>query len=114
MSSHLRHIDRTVASDAELIVSELVTNSVRHASVGSDQLVTVHLVLLGDYLRITVTDPGSDFEPHLTVDSADGLGGHGLRLVEQLSTAWGVGRDAVGATQVWCDLVLGPGRDREH
>jgi hypothetical protein len=23
-----------------------------------------------------------------------------------------VGRDAVGATQVWCDLVVGPGRER--
>lgn len=35
LSSHLRHIDRTVASDAELIISELVTNSVRHGGVGS-------------------------------------------------------------------------------
>jgi anti-sigma regulatory factor (Ser/Thr protein kinase) len=112
MSSHLRHIDRTVASDAELIISELVTNSVRHAGVGSDQLVKVHLILLNEHLRITVTDPGCDLEPRLIADDPDALGGHGLRLVEQLSAAWGVGRDAVGATQVWCDLVLDPGRER--
>lgn len=112
MSSHLRHIDRDVASDAELIVSELVTNSVRHAGVGPDRRVTVHLVLLHDHLRITVTDPGGDLQPRLLTRSPDGLGGHGLRLVELLSTKWGVGRDAVGATQVWCDLVLDPGRDR--
>jgi anti-sigma regulatory factor (Ser/Thr protein kinase) len=112
MSSHLRHIDRTVASDAELIISELVTNSVRHAGVGSDQLVTIDLILLNEHLRITVTDPGCDLEPRLIADDRDGLGGHGLRLVEQLSVAWGVGRDAVGATQVWCDLVLDPGRER--
>ena len=111
-SAHLRHIDRTVASDAELIISELVTNSVRHAGVGSDQLVTVHLMLLTERLRITVTDPGGDLEPRLITEDRDGLGGHGLRLVEQLSADWGVGRDAVGATQVWCDLVLDPGRGR--
>jgi anti-sigma regulatory factor (Ser/Thr protein kinase) len=114
MSSHLRDIDRTVASDAGLIISELVTNSVRHAGVGSDQLVTVGLVVLNEHLRIIVTDPGCDLEPRLITEDPEGLGGHGLRLVEQLSVAWGVGRDAVGATQVWCDLVLDPGRERVH
>lgn len=114
MSAHLRHIDRETASDAELIISELVTNSVRHAGVGSDQRVTVDLILLNEHLRITVTDPGCDMEPRLIPKNPEGFGGHGLRLVEQLSTQWGVGRDAVGATQVWCDLVLGPGRGRMH
>ncbi len=111
-SSHLHDIDPTVAADAELIISELVTNSVRHAGVGSDQLVTVDLTLLDQRLRIAVTDPGGDLEPRLIAEDLDGLGGHGLRIVEQLSAAWGVGRDAVGATQVWCDLVLDPGRGR--
>ncbi|MGH2894538.1 MAG: ATP-binding protein [Solirubrobacteraceae bacterium] len=113
-SHHLMHVDRTIASDAELIVSELVTNSVRHAGVESDRMVTLGLLLLDEHLRITVTDPGCDFEPRLLTENADGLGGHGLRLVAQLSASWGVGRDAVGATQVWCDLVLGPGRGRVH
>jgi anti-sigma regulatory factor (Ser/Thr protein kinase) len=111
-SSHLRDIDGGVASDAGLIISELVTNSVRHAGVGADGLVTVDLILLDAHLRITVTDPGCDLEPQLMPRNPTGLGGHGLRLVEELSAAWGVGRDAVGATQVWCDLVLDPGRDR--
>ena len=75
-------------------------------------MVTVDLMLLNEHLRITVTDPGCDLEPHLVTEDGEGLGGHGLRLVEQLSAAWGVGRDAVGATQVWCDLVLDPGRER--
>lgn len=112
MSAHLRGIDPAVAPDAELIISELVTNSIRHAGVGSDQLVAVDLMVLDERLRITVTDPGCDLEPRLITEDPDGLGGHGLRLVEQLSVSWGVGRDAVGATQVWCDLVLDPGRAR--
>ncbi len=111
---YLTQIDRAVASDAELILSELVSNSVRHAGVGSDEMVTVDLVVLDEHLRITVSDPGGALEPRLLTETADGLGGHGLRLVRQLSVAWGVGRDAVGATQVWCDLVLDPGRGRVH
>jgi anti-sigma regulatory factor (Ser/Thr protein kinase) len=111
-ASHLSHLDGGVASDAELIVSELVTNSVRHAGVRPDQLVTVDLILLDERLRIAVTDPGTDRQPRLLAESPEALGGHGLRLVAQLSTKWGVGRDAVGATQVWCDLVVGPGRER--
>ena len=89
-----------------------MTNSVRHAGVGPDQLLTVDLTLFTERLRIAVTDPGCGLEPRLLTESPDGLGGHGLRLVEQLSASWGVGRDAVGATQVWCDLVLDPGRER--
>jgi hypothetical protein len=59
-----------------------------------------------------LTDPGCDLQPRLITEDLDGLGGPGLRLVELLSVSWGVGRDAVGATHVWCDLVLDPGRGR--
>jgi anti-sigma regulatory factor (Ser/Thr protein kinase) len=112
-ASHLQHLDSGVASDAELIVSELVTNSVRHAGVESDRTVTLDLILIDDHLRIMVTDPGGDLEPRVISEDVDGLGGHGLRLVERLSATWGVGRDAVGATQVWCVLAVDPGRDRK-
>ena len=111
-SPHLTHACSAIASDAQLIISELVTNSVRHGGVEADRMVTIDLALLEGYLRITVTDPGCDVEPQLLTENADGLGGHGLRLLDRLSAAWGVGRDAVGATQVWCDLVFDPGRGR--
>jgi len=94
--------------DVALIVSELVTNSVLHADVGPHQSLTVDLELFGDRLRITVTDPGSPLEPQLLAPSPGTPGGLGLRLVDQLSTAWGVGHDPVGTTQVWCDILLGP------
>jgi anti-sigma regulatory factor (Ser/Thr protein kinase) len=104
---HAQLADRT-ASDAALIVSELVTNSVLHASVGPNQALTVELTTLEDRLRITVIDPGSRLEPRLAPPNADTPGGFGLVVVDELCTAWGVARDGIGTTRVWCDLLLEP------
>jgi len=101
-------LDSARLLDVALIVSELVTNSVLHADVGPHQSLTVDLELFGDRLRITVTDPGSPLEPQLLAPTPGTPGGLGLRLVDQLSTAWGVGHDPIGTTQVWCDLLLDP------
>jgi anti-sigma regulatory factor (Ser/Thr protein kinase) len=89
-----------------LIVSELVTNSVRHASVGPLQSVTVECTTLPDRLRVTVTDPGSDIEPHLRSPDHVASGGYGLTVVDSLSSAWGVMRGRAGTTSVWCELPL--------
>ena len=94
------------ASDAVLIVSELVTNSVMHAQVGADQAILLELTTLGDHLRIAVIDPGSSLEPRVLPADPDAPGGFGLRLVHHMSSAWGVVRDAAGTTRVWCDVPL--------
>ncbi len=94
------------AADLALIVSELVTNSVLHANVGPDQTLTVECTALPDRLRITVTDPGSCLEPHVRQPDHEASGGYGLATVETLCSAWGVVRNSVGATSVWCDLPL--------
>lgn len=96
----------TAAADVALIVSELVTNSVLHANVGSDQTLTVECTALPDRLRITVTDPGSRMEPHVRSPDHNGSGGYGLAIIEVLCLAWGVVRDTVGTTSVWCELPL--------
>lgn len=94
------------ASDAALIVSELVTNSVVHAGCGTQELLFVELTGLEGRLRIAVVDPGSGDEPRMVPPRADAAGGLGLRLVDQLSTAWGYARDTTGATRVWCEVPL--------
>ncbi len=94
------------AADLALIVSELVTNSVLHANVGPDQTLTVECTSLPDRLRITVTDPGSCLEPLVRRPDHEASGGYGLAIVETLCSAWGVVRNSVGATGVWCDLPL--------
>jgi anti-sigma regulatory factor (Ser/Thr protein kinase) len=94
------------SADAGLLVSELVTNSVLHAGVGSDELLTLTLAIHIDRLRLTVSDSGSKLEPQLLGPHATGFGGVGLWLVEQLAMDWGVTHDPPGTTQVWCELAL--------
>ena len=92
------------AEDLALVVSELVTNSVVHANVGPHETVGLECVLLPGRLRITVTDPGSQLEPRRRSTDHDTPGGYGLKIVDALSSAWGVVHDAQGTTSVWCEL----------
>jgi anti-sigma regulatory factor (Ser/Thr protein kinase) len=94
----------TGAAELALIISELVTNSVRHANVGPHQILTVECATLSDRLRVTVTDPGSRLEPQPRSPDHLAPGGYGLRIVEALSSAWGVMRGPDGTTSVWCEL----------
>ena len=98
------------AADLALIISELVTNSVIHANVGPDQTLTVECTALPDRLRLTVTDPGSRCQPHLRPRDSDAAGGYGLTIVAALASSWGVVRDDMGATSVWCELPVIPAR----
>jgi anti-sigma regulatory factor (Ser/Thr protein kinase) len=94
------------ASDVALVISELVTNSVLHAELGADDIVLVEIALGKDRLGITVTDPGSDLVPRLLPLDPTRQGGFALRVVNDISSSWGVRRNP-GAHQVWCELALG-------
>jgi anti-sigma regulatory factor (Ser/Thr protein kinase) len=94
--------------DARILVSELVSNSVRHARAGS---VDLTLALTATHLQIEVTDAGAVSGPAQVHDGADALAPHGwgLHIVESLCESWGV-RDAPGRRTVWCELRRQPGR----
>ena len=62
--------------------------------------------ILEDRPRITVTDPGLGHVPELRGPDDQSRGGLGLRIVDKLSSEWGVTRDSAGRTSVWCDLLL--------
>ena len=86
--------------DARLLVTELVTNSVRH---GQGESVRVILDRRGpDQLRCEVVDDGSGFLPIARPAHADQDGGWGLHLVERLARDWGVRE---GSTHVWFELA---------
>jgi anti-sigma regulatory factor (Ser/Thr protein kinase) len=87
------------ADKGQLLVSELATNALVHAT-RRDQKIRLRLEVDEDQLWITVED-ASDKVPQPRKDT-DGESGRGLLLVEALSDAWGWGpREGIGK-QVWC------------
>jgi anti-sigma regulatory factor (Ser/Thr protein kinase) len=83
-----------------LLVTELVTNSVKHTGARTVELT----VLVGNSSVLTeVTDAGPGFNPAKTGSPSDGHTGWGLFLVERLAERWGVDK-AGGATKVWFEL----------
>ncbi|WP_234427000.1 ATP-binding protein [Streptomyces niger] len=93
-----------VRDDAELVVSELFTNAVRHTD--SEQ-VHCELTLDGARLRVAVTDQGhSDSRPRAQPRSTDRECGRGLLLVGALSEDWGERPADTGRGRVvWADLA---------
>ena len=93
-------------NDVYLLVSELVTNGVRHGGAGEDDVMELTALRHGNRLRVVVTDwgPGFDGRPRPR-NRADQTGGWGLFLVERLAERWGTQRSD-DATTVWFELKL--------
>lgn len=81
--------------DVKLIVSELVTNSVRHSN--NSQNVQVKVRADNERIRLEVIDEGPGFPPDPA--KSDGLG---LAIVERLADDWGVHVDE--ACTVWVEM----------
>jgi anti-sigma regulatory factor (Ser/Thr protein kinase) len=91
--------------DVRLLVSELVTNSLRHAELGPGDSIRLGVDVDGDRVRVVVTDPGKGFEFDGPADDPDTVEGWGLYLVATLSDRWGVAAgDRDGSTSVWFEL----------
>jgi anti-sigma regulatory factor (Ser/Thr protein kinase) len=88
--------------DLRLLVSELVTNSVRHAGLGDEDQIRLEIVVGADALRVEVLDRGRGFVPREPSPDMERGGGWGLYLVEELADRWGV-ETQVG-TRVWFEL----------
>ena len=88
-----------VVPDVKLLVSELITNSVKY---GGDGAVTLKVDAAGPRrLRVEVTDQGAGFVPVARNRPATEVGGWGLHLVQTLSDRWGVYE---GSTHVWFEI----------
>jgi anti-sigma regulatory factor (Ser/Thr protein kinase) len=87
-----------LADTAELVVSELVTNAVRHAT-GPIEL---QVLLLDEIVSFSVADAKTPL-PRLRRTTFDDEGGRGLQLVSLLSSRWGARATVMGKV-VWCDL----------
>ena len=89
--------------DAMLVLSELVSNAVKHAAPLPSGQITVTWQVLDDLLHIEITDGGAGTRPHASVAALSALGGRGLDIVRTVSTQWGVteGQDSV---TVWAEV----------
>ena len=85
-----------------LLISELVTNCVRHAQLGPEKQIELRVTTYGNGLKIDVVDPGVGFRYKQREGSLDRAGGWGLYMVDQLSHRWGV-EDGYPTT-VWFEL----------
>lgn len=95
--------------DARLLVSELVTNSIRHGNLTAGQDIELRADVEGDALHVEVRDPGGGFELHPRTAGIEEDSGWGLYLVGLLAERWGVSSD--GSTMVWFEIPLRRGKN---
>jgi anti-sigma regulatory factor (Ser/Thr protein kinase) len=92
-------IDESIRHDVLLLVSELVTNSVKYGAEGD---LTLQIEAKAPTkLRVEVINQGASFTPKARSRPATEPGGWGLHLVETLAGTWGV---HAGSTHVWFEI----------
>jgi anti-sigma regulatory factor (Ser/Thr protein kinase) len=98
-----------LAGDAQLAVSELVTNSVRHAGLAPDDLIRVTVDWSGARLKVHVRDGGRGVRPTTVSGSIrptpGAESGWGLYLVDRVASRWGTSADGY-----WFELRQEPPR----
>lgn len=102
-----------VAEDAEIVVTELVENAVRHTQDACE----VTMERRGGGLTIRVADFGHN-PPRMRRPAPDVAGGRGLLMVDTIARRWGFESTDSGKV-VWADLAVQPhtvfdGRDGDR
>jgi anti-sigma regulatory factor (Ser/Thr protein kinase) len=88
--------------DVRLLVSEVVTNAVRHANLAAGDAIELVVELDHGALRVEVHDPGGGFVPSAPAPDPTRPSGWGLYLVAELADRWGVDSDE--RKLVWFEL----------
>ena len=96
-------VEQRMIEDVLLVISELVTNAVRHAGAGANETIDVCLTNRGDKILIEVVDGEPEVAPRMRDDDAPG--GMGLMVVSGLCTDWGA-RQQQGRKTVWAEYSL--------
>jgi anti-sigma regulatory factor (Ser/Thr protein kinase) len=94
-----------VLDDTQLVLSELVTSSVRHSGASAADLAVVRVRLTRDTVRLEVQDAGRDGVVALRPPNLACGDGFALNVVRALSQRWGRTRVAAGGTRVWADVA---------
>ena len=94
-------LDPDKAESLRLVVSELVTNALRHGAEG--ERIDLAVTPKPEFLCVQVTDDGPGLAPRPRALDIVDEGGFGLFFVEQLTRRWGVTREN-RRTRVWFEL----------
>ncbi|MGO9489587.1 MAG: ATP-binding protein [Solirubrobacteraceae bacterium] len=95
-------IDGSLGQTVVLLVSEVVSNAVRHSSAPPEEAISLDAIVTQGAVRIAVTDAGEGFTPRPR--DPDRIGeGYGLYLLEEAASRWGVEQDR--GTTVWFELA---------
>jgi anti-sigma regulatory factor (Ser/Thr protein kinase) len=93
-------LDPPLMETLRLLVTELVTNSVRHTAADS---LTLRVAVGKAAVLTEVADTGPGFDPECVEQAGDDNTGWGLFLVERLASSWGVKHDG-SSKRVWFEL----------
>jgi anti-sigma regulatory factor (Ser/Thr protein kinase) len=95
-------VDGSFGQTVVLLVSEIVSNAVRHSRGPADAAISLAARVTEETVRVAVTDAGSGFTPRPR--DPERLGdGYGLYLLEKAASSWGV--ESEGGTTVWFELA---------
>jgi serine/threonine-protein kinase RsbW len=97
-------VPEKLLGDAQLLLSELVTNSVLHGQLARGAEIRVSVEISDGLVHLEVEDPGDDAAIAPRPPDRQHGGGFGLYLVEALSERWGSRHD--GSTCVWAELAI--------
>lgn len=95
---------REVADLAELCVTEMVTNVIKHVGYGTPS--TLAVSMRGTYVRVEVQDPDTRALPTLIAATSGAEAGRGIALVDAVADRWGV-QLREDRKVIWCELATG-------
>jgi anti-sigma regulatory factor (Ser/Thr protein kinase) len=97
--------DDPAICDAALVLSELLSNALRHAVPLPAAKLRVAWRLDTESVQLSVRDGGGKTRPVLGEPTQATTGGRGLRIVQMLSRRWGTSSDEEGTT-VWAQVPI--------
>lgn len=92
-------LDPDLEHTVHLLTSEVISNAVRHAGLDPDDRILLAARLQPSWARVEIRDPGPGFDPEVRHEGR----GYGLRMLDMLSSRWGVDRDERGC-RVWFEV----------